>query len=66
MIRLHATVLALALAGGLAAPRSAGAQATPYEVTNFRIVPSGEATQIVIETTGNVRYRDEFQRFRRI
>lgn len=42
-------------------PASAPAQQRPSEVYDFRIVPAGTATQIVIETTGTVRYRDEFQ-----
>jgi type IV pilus assembly protein PilQ len=35
-------------------------QAEP-EVINFRIQAEGTSTQIVIQTTGAVRYRDEFQ-----
>jgi type IV pilus secretin PilQ/predicted competence protein len=31
------------------------------EVVDFRVQSEGTATQIVIETTGTVRYRDEFQ-----
>lgn len=44
-----------------AVPAPAQAQQRPSEVYDFRIVPAGTATQIVIETTGTVRYRDEFQ-----
>lgn len=63
MIRLRSTALALGLILGVAAasaPR-ATAQGGEYDIVNFRVVPQGDATQIVIETTGQPRYRDEFQ-----
>ncbi|HUP02217.1 MAG TPA: secretin N-terminal domain-containing protein [Gemmatimonadota bacterium] len=57
-----AVTIAITIAGALLA--SGGevlAQEPAYAVRNFRIVTAGSATQIVIETTGAVRYRDEFQ-----
>ncbi|MFN2384191.1 MAG: AMIN domain-containing protein, partial [Gemmatimonadota bacterium] len=42
-----------------AAPAAAQRGAT--QVTGFRVVSAGDATQLVFETTGAVRYRDEFQ-----
>lgn len=63
MIRLRTTALALGLILGVAsvtAP-SAAAQRGEYTVDNFRVVSDGDATQIVIETTGEPRYRDDFQ-----
>jgi type IV pilus assembly protein PilQ len=56
--------LSLALAGGLsvAAPL-AGIQApgTVEVVRGFRVVSDGQATRIVIESSGVVRYRDDYQ-----
>jgi len=51
-----AALVAVALAAG-AAP----AQQTEPQVLNFRVQSEGAATQLVMETTGAVRYRDEFQ-----
>jgi type IV pilus assembly protein PilQ len=53
----------LAILGGLAGPRldAAFAQQPATTVANFRVLSAGEATQIVIETNGPIRYRDEFQ-----
>jgi type IV pilus assembly protein PilQ len=53
--------LAVALVFATLAAGSAAAQQTEPEVLNFRIQSEGSATQIVVETTGAVRYRDEFQ-----
>lgn len=63
MIRLRTTALALGLVLGVASLSAppAAAQRGEYEVVNFRVQPSGDATQIVIETTGEPRYRDDFQ-----
>jgi len=36
------------------------AQRETTDVLDFRVEPAGDATRIVIETTGDVRYRDEF------
>ncbi|MBW3661303.1 MAG: AMIN domain-containing protein, partial [Gemmatimonadetes bacterium] len=63
MIDLRSTALALGLVLGVASATAppAVAQAGPYEVVDFRIQPEGDATRIVIETTGEPRYSDEFQ-----
>ncbi len=63
MIRLRTTALALGLVLGVASVTAppATAQRAEYTVDNFRIVSDGDATQIVIETTGEPRYRDDFQ-----
>jgi type IV pilus assembly protein PilQ len=55
-------VVTFAVLGGLAGSGSAVlAQQAATAVTNFRVLSSGDATQIVIETNGAIRYRDEFQ-----
>lgn len=61
MTRTIPIAFALAFAAGALAPPSVTAQVTPTDVRNFRVVTAGDATQIVIETSGIVRYRDEFQ-----
>jgi type IV pilus assembly protein PilQ len=63
MIDLRKLIVALAVLGGLAGPGLDGAlaQQATTAVTNFRVLSAGEATQIVIETNGAIRYRDEFQ-----
>lgn len=37
------------------------AQRDATRVVDFRIAPAGDATEIVIETTGDIRYTDEFE-----
>ena len=55
-------VVTFAVLGALAGSGSAVlAQQAATAVTNFRVLSSGDATQIVIETNGAIRYRDEFQ-----
>lgn len=55
-------LIALLTVLGLAGPGLDTASAQqPTAVTNFRVLSAGEATQIVIETNGSIRYRDEFQ-----
>jgi type II secretory pathway component GspD/PulD (secretin) len=56
-------VVAFAVLVGLAesGPDAGLAQQAATAVTNFRVLSSGDATQIVIETNGAIRYRDEFQ-----
>lgn len=63
MIDLRKLIVALALLSTPAAPGvdAASAQQTATTVTNFRVLSAGDATQIVIETNGAIRYRDEFQ-----
>lgn len=62
MIRPRITAIALALALGTAAAAApALAQQGAYEVVNFRVLPDDDATRIVIETTGQPRYRDDFR-----
>jgi type IV pilus assembly protein PilQ len=63
MIDIRKLVPLLAILAGLAgAGRDAAiAQQAPTTVTNFRVLSAGDATQIVIETDGAIRYRDEFQ-----
>ncbi|CAN5893604.1 hypothetical protein BH20GEM1_BH20GEM1_08480 [soil metagenome] len=63
MIDLRKLVVAFAVLGMLAGrgPDATLAQQAATAVTNFRVVSSGDATQIVIETDGAIRYRDEFQ-----
>ena len=58
----HATKLSalLVVLAGLAGPAASLAQ-QPTTVTNFRVLSAGETTQVVIETDGAIRYRDEFQ-----
>ncbi len=51
----------LAACAWLAAPLPSQAQRSDYEVRDFRVVSSGASTQLVIETSGAARYRDEFQ-----
>jgi type IV pilus assembly protein PilQ len=57
MIRSRIYITALVTA--LAAANAASAQQP--QVVNFRVQSLGTTTQIVIETTGEIRYRDEFQ-----
>lgn len=57
------TIVAAVVLGAAAlitVPGAARAQVEP-QVLNFRVQSEGAASQIVIETTGAVRYRDEFQ-----
>jgi type IV pilus assembly protein PilQ len=56
-------IVALALLGGLSGPGLDAVHAQPATtvVSNFRVLSAGDATQIVIETNGAIRYRDEFQ-----
>ena len=58
----HTTKLSalLVVLAGLAGPAASLAQ-QPTTVTNFRVLSAGETTQVVIETDGAIRYRDEFQ-----
>ncbi|HET9333693.1 MAG TPA: secretin N-terminal domain-containing protein [Gemmatimonadota bacterium] len=62
MIDMRKLVPLFAVLAGLAGagPDAAIAQ-QPTTVTNFRVLSAGDATQIVIETDGTIRYRDEFQ-----
>ncbi|MGH7358543.1 MAG: AMIN domain-containing protein, partial [Candidatus Rokuibacteriota bacterium] len=56
--------LSLALAGALSAAAPLPGIQTPTTmevVRGFRVVSDGEVTRIVIETSGVVRYRDEYQ-----
>jgi Flp pilus assembly secretin CpaC len=55
--KLSALLMVLA---GLAGPAASLAQQATT-VTNFRVLSAGETTQVVIETDGAIRYRDEFQ-----
>ena len=50
----------LVVLSALAGPAAALAQQAT-RVTNFRVLSAGESTQVVIETDGAIRYRDEFQ-----
>ena len=62
MIAFRNLVPLLAVLTGLAGGGSeALAQQAATTVTNFRVLSAGDATQIVIETDGAIRYRDEFQ-----
>ena len=63
MIDIRKLVPLIAVLAGLAGAGSdaAIAQQAPTAVTNFRVLSAGDATQIVIETDGAIRYRDEFQ-----
>lgn len=62
MSRHRRTALAVGLALGVAFVPSGRAHAQqPSQVRNFRVESSGKTTRIVIETTGDVRYRDDFQ-----
>jgi type II secretory pathway component GspD/PulD (secretin) len=63
MIDLRTFFVGLAVVGGLAGPGldPVLAQTHGTKVTNFRVQSAGDATQIVIETNGALRYRDEFQ-----
>ena len=51
--------LLIALTASAGPPAALAQQATT--VTNFRVLSAGESTQVVIETDGAIRYRDEFQ-----
>ncbi|HUF90413.1 MAG TPA: secretin N-terminal domain-containing protein [Gemmatimonadota bacterium] len=63
MIDLRKIFVTVAVIGGLAGPGLGAILAQPAgtAVTNFRVLSAGDATQIVIETNGAIRYRDEFQ-----
>lgn len=62
MNRTLLLTLMLALCGSAVAERStAHAQDALYDVYNFKIVSSDNSTQLIIETTGSVRFSDEFQ-----
>lgn len=61
MIRSIPLGLALAAAALAVVTGPVVAQDADSRVVNFRVQSEGTATQIVIETTGTVRYRDEFQ-----
>lgn len=63
MIDIRKLVPLFAVLAGLAGTGrdAAIAQQAPTTVTNFRVLSAGDATQIVIETDGSIRYRDEFQ-----
>ena len=60
MIDRRKLIALLVVVGGLAGPAAALAQQATT-VTNFRVLSAGESTQVVIETDGAIRYRDEFQ-----
>ena len=61
MNRIHAATLVIAFAAGTVPFAGTAAAQQTQQVTNFRVQSEGTTTQIVIETTGAVRYRDEFQ-----
>jgi type IV pilus assembly protein PilQ len=63
MIDIRKFVPLIAVMAGLAGGGrdAAIAQQGLTTVTNFRVLSAGDATQIVIETDGAIRYRDEFQ-----
>ena len=57
-------LFSLALAGALSAAAplpGTQAPASVEVVRGFRVVSDGEVTRIVIETSGVVRYRDDYQ-----
>ncbi|HET6637315.1 MAG TPA: secretin N-terminal domain-containing protein [Gemmatimonadota bacterium] len=60
MIDRRKLIALLVVLGGSAGPAAALAQQATT-VTNFRVLSAGESTQVVIETDGAIRYRDEFQ-----
>ena len=56
----RAAVGLLSILSLTAVPGSAPRLSQPYDVYNVRVRVNGESTQVVLETTGDVQYRDVF------